>query len=267
MLDYGVDFPDVVRIETAGRCNFRCRHCPIENLRGLLSFESFVDIFTRLPFVPRVLVLYHGGEPMLNKDLERIVEFAYIHGVQKTTLVTNASLIRPIPYLTEMRVSFDGTTPEENDYIRIGGNFSKHAPKVLEIAKKQKVVINNTYATGGEVATVPQYLKDFFGDWVEYKSVPMHQWSTQETPYGETVSRPTGARYCSNLFETFTILANGDVVKCCEDLNGEFVHGNILQNSAVEIWERMRDIRKNFRKGIYPEQCKKCAIVAGIYIK
>jgi radical SAM protein with 4Fe4S-binding SPASM domain len=267
MLDHGVDFPDVVRIETAGRCNFRCKHCAIKNLRGLLSFESFVDIFQRLPRVPRVLVLYHGGEPMLNKDLEKIVKYAHNQGVQKTTLVTNASLIRPIPHLTEMRVSFDGQSPEENDFIRMGSNFHKHAPKVLEVAKQQRVVINNTYATGGEAPTVPQYLKDYFGDAAEYKSVPMRQWSVQDTPYGEIVSRPTGARYCNNLFETFTILANGDVVKCCEDLNGDFVHGNIFQNSATELWERMRDIRTNFAKGKYPEQCQKCWVVAGRYVK
>lgn len=260
-------FPDVVRIETAGRCNFRCRHCPIRNLRGLLSFASFVDIFHRLPLVPRVLVLYHGGEPMLNKDLERIVEYAHKQGVQKTTLVTNASLIRPIPYLTEMRVSFDGESPSENDHIRTGSNFYKHAAKVKEVAKQQKVVINNTYATGGRSAPVPKYLTDYFGDLVEYKSVPMRQWSLQEQPYGELVRIPTQARYCSNLFETFTILANGDVVKCCEDLNGEYVHGNIFQSSAIEVWERMKDIRSNFEKGVYSEQCKGCWVVAGRYIK
>ena len=260
-------FPDVVRIETAGRCNFKCRHCPIRNLRGLLSFDSFVDIFHRLPAVPRVLVLYHGGEPMLNKDLERIVEYAHRRGVQKTTLVTNASLIRPIPHLTEMRVSFDGESPEENDFIRTGSNFHKHAAKVKEIAKKQRVVINNTHVTGGQPAVVPAFLREYFGDSVGYKSVPMRQWSVQDEPYGEIVEIPTHATYCSNLFETFTILANGDVVKCCEDLNGEYVHGNIFQNSAVELWERMKDIRSNFKKGVYSEQCKGCWVVAGRYIK
>ena len=69
------NFPDVVRIETVGACNFSCKHCPtgIEpNNRSILKPEKFNDIinqFKKESFVPRVVVLYHGGEPLLNKWL------------------------------------------------------------------------------------------------------------------------------------------------------------------------------------------------------
>ena len=73
------DFPDVVRIEASGACNFRCIHCPTgiqPNGRKQLSKESFYFIleqFIKKNFIPRVVVLYHGGEPLLNKDLEHFI--------------------------------------------------------------------------------------------------------------------------------------------------------------------------------------------------
>ena len=68
-------FPDVVRIETTGKCNFKCIHCPTgtePNNRSVLSKERFdyiVHQFTYNNYIPRVVVLYHGGEPLLNKNL------------------------------------------------------------------------------------------------------------------------------------------------------------------------------------------------------
>lgn len=263
-------FPDVVRIEPAGRCNFRCRHCPIENLRGLLSFEQFKDIFDHLPFVPRVLVLYHGGESLLNKELEAMLAYAKEHGVSKTVLNTNASLARRLVDLDEMRVSFDGESPEENNYIRVGSNFSKHAIKVKALAEQgQKIVIYNARVTAGEAKSgAADYLMNFFGDLVTYRTEPMRLWASQDKPLeGHQVAfKPTGATFCSNLFDTFTVLANGDVPKCCEDLNGEDIYGNVFQESPQTIWNRMEEVRENFERKRYPKQCQTCWVVAGRYV-
>ncbi len=259
-------FPDALRVEAAGRCNFRCRHCPIQNLRGLLAYDDFVTILDRMPRVPRMLMLNHGGEPMLNRDLEHIVAYARDKGVRIVTLNTNASLIRPIPGLTEMYVSFDGETPDENDFIRIGSNFRKHAAKVKEVAKKQKVTIYNVQATGGEKPKVAKYLVDYFGTSVRYETEAMRLWAGHEQFAGsEIVAHPVRPTYCASMFGGFHVMSNGDVVKCCEDLNAEYVYGNVLQEEPLVIWERMQIIRDNFANRIYPEQCQKCWVVAGIF--
>lgn len=267
-------FPDVVRIEPyGGNCNLKCRHCPTGvngGNRGLLKFDKFVQMFDSLPFVPRVLVLYHGSEPLINRDLEKMIAYAKEKGVKKTVLNTNAVKLRPLPGLDEMRVSFDGNSPEENDHIRIGSNFLKHAPKVLEIAQQQKVVIYNAQITGGDNNPKPaKYLTDYFGDSVEYRTIAVRLWADQENPFDgrETAFEPTHTNYCENLFETFTILSDGSVPKCCEDLAGDYLYGNVFQNSAVEIWERMEGIRERFAKKDYPDTCAKCWVVAGRYVK
>lgn len=92
-------FPDVLRIETSGKCNFKCIHCPTgeqPNNRPVLSKENFDLIVSQLSsngFVPRVVVLYHGGEPLLNKELSYFIRVLKEAGVTKTAITTNGSLL------------------------------------------------------------------------------------------------------------------------------------------------------------------------------
>lgn len=268
-------FPDVVRIEPyGGNCNFRCRHCPTGmqgGKRGMLSFDNFKILFDRLPIIPRVLVMYHGSEPLVNKELPLMLRYAKEKGVKKTLLNTNAALIKGvIPDLDEMRVSFDGESPEENNFIRRNGNFAKQAPKVLEVAKAgQNVVIYNAKATGGLRSEPAKYLTDFFGGAVRYRTEAMRLWSSQDTALEghEFVEMPTRATYCSDLFTTFTIMSDGNVPKCCEDLPGEYTYGNACTEMPLDIWERMQTIRDRFSKGDYPDVCASCWVVAGRYVK
>lgn len=264
-------FPDVVRLEPyGGNCNLRCRHCPTGvngGRRGLMKFSTFVTLFNRLPHVPRVAVFYHSSEPLINKELELMLEYAKGKGVQKTVLNTNALLLRPLPHLDEMRVSFDGTSPAENDSIRLGANFKQQAPKVLELAQRQKIVIYNAQITAGEKPDPALYLTEYFGDSVEYRTVPMRLWADQDKSIADVAEKPTGVRYCENLFETFTILSDGTVPKCCEDLQGDFLYGNALKEMPIDIWNRMERIREDFAKGNYPDLCAKCWVVGGRYVK
>lgn len=268
-------FPDVVRIEPAGRCNFKCVHCPvgvIGNTRPMLSYHDFVEIFDRLPFVPRVVVFYHGGEPLLNHALPQMVKYTKDAGVRHTVFNTNASLLtlergRMLAEagLDELRVSFDGTSAEENDAIRLGSNFAKHAPVVRDVAQLLRVVIYNVQFTAGETPEIPKYLSDFFGKSVEYRTEAARQWSSMEAD--GTIEKPAAPVYCPNLWETFSILSNGDVVRCCEDILGKSVFGNVLFDKPMHIWERMSALRRRFENRQYDDLCANCYRVKGAWLK
>ena len=93
------NLPDVIRIEPVGLCNFNCQHCPTgvsPNKRALLSkdkFHEIIDGFKKINFLPRVVVCYHGGEPLLNKNLTYFIKYLKDWGVKKTVITTNASLL------------------------------------------------------------------------------------------------------------------------------------------------------------------------------
>lgn len=97
-----------LRISVTDRCNFRCGYCMPRSAFGrdhtflpqadLLSFEEITRAARLfLPLGVRKLRLT-GGEPLLRKDLERLVEqLAQLHTLDKRppdiTLTTNASLL------------------------------------------------------------------------------------------------------------------------------------------------------------------------------
>lgn len=256
-------FPAVVRIEPSGLCNFRCIHCPIGTEGGhreILSFERFVDYFEALPILPRVLMLYHGGEPLLNKELELMIAYAKTAGVKKVAFNTNAALLndnRDLSLVDELRVSFDGDSPEDNDQIRVNSRFNKHAARVKALAlsdKRPKVIrIYNANLFDNMPA---KYLLDYFKDCPDmvFEGVKIRKWARLNSEPHEL----NDIEFCSNLFETFTILSNGDVPMCCEDLQADDIQGNVNKNTPAEIWERMEARRAAFARKEYPKLCQSC---------
>jgi GTP 3',8-cyclase len=93
-----------LRISVTDRCNFRCTYCMPKELFGkdheflprdqLLSFEEIGHLVGL--FVDRGVtkVRITGGEPLLRKDLEKLIGMLdAIDGVDDLTLTTNASLL------------------------------------------------------------------------------------------------------------------------------------------------------------------------------
>ena len=269
-------FPTVARIEPAGICSFKCVHCPIGVEGGhriILTLANFIRYFDMLPVIPRVLVLYQGGEPLLNKDLEMMIVYAKSKGVQHTVFNTNVGLLTErrglslgIANLDEMRVSFDGESPQDNDTIRVGSHFLKDAEIVrrvsLAVVRPKKIVIYNARIGTDEPAP---YLKEFFKDCpVVFRGEKMRTWARVKSD--ENLSAKSDVDFCSNLFDTFTILSNGDVPMCCEDLQGDDIIGNVNQNSPTELWEQMEERRRAFSLKHYPKLCQSCWIVTGKFV-
>jgi cyclic pyranopterin phosphate synthase len=93
-----------LRISVTDRCNFRCPYCMPREIFGgdfaflrrdeLLSFEEIARL-ARL-FVGQGVekIRLTGGEPLLRRDLDRLVEqLAAIDGLQDLALTTNGSLL------------------------------------------------------------------------------------------------------------------------------------------------------------------------------
>ena len=92
-----------LRISVTDRCNFRCVYCMPRGVfdadykflphAELLTFEEIARV-ARL-FVERGVakIRLTGGEPLLRRNIERLVEQLARTGVSDLTLTTNASLL------------------------------------------------------------------------------------------------------------------------------------------------------------------------------
>ena len=126
----GTPLPSPVEayFEVANRCNSLCATCPLtfsphEEARQL-SLEDFKNLVRQLPDLRRA-VLQGIGEPLLNRDLARMIAHLSSRGVY-TVFNTNAALLtrrRQVELiesgLNELRVSLDSASPET--YLKVRG--------------------------------------------------------------------------------------------------------------------------------------------------
>jgi cyclic pyranopterin phosphate synthase len=118
-----------LRISVTDRCNFRCTYCMPREVFGadfrfmpraeLLTFEEIARL-TRLFVVAGVeKVRLTGGEPLLRRDLDRLVAMlAVVPGLHDLTLTTNGSLLArkagslAAAGLARITVSLDSLDPQ-----------------------------------------------------------------------------------------------------------------------------------------------------------
>ncbi len=89
-----------VRISVTDRCNFRCQYCmPAEGLpwlerSALLSYEEIARVVRVLAGMGVHSVRLTGGEPLVRRELWRLVEqVAVIDGIEDLSLTTNGYLL------------------------------------------------------------------------------------------------------------------------------------------------------------------------------
>jgi cyclic pyranopterin phosphate synthase len=94
-----------LRISVTDRCNFRCVYCMPKEIFGsafsgyvhrddLLTFEEIARVAALFVQAGAEKIRLTGGEPLLRRDLERLVEMlARIRGLDDLTLTTNGSLL------------------------------------------------------------------------------------------------------------------------------------------------------------------------------
>jgi GTP 3',8-cyclase len=93
-----------LRISVTDRCNFRCTYCMPKEVFGrdfaflqrdeLLTFEEIARLARHFVAMGVRKVRLTGGEPLLRRDLERLVEqLAAIEGLEDIALTTNGSLL------------------------------------------------------------------------------------------------------------------------------------------------------------------------------
>ena len=288
--------PAVVRIEPASSCNLRCIHCPTglgAAPKGIMGREIFEKVASEIKSFSEELstvVLYHGGEPLLNKNLIEYIKVLKNFGVKKVKTVTNGKLLTDEiclqllkSGLDEIEISLDGMSGEDSDHIRLRSSSNEVLASVqklldfriqeesdLRISIASVQFVDDHFQSFEKVGNsyTPEWLVSRFPQGINFKSCWGVQWpggypdSLSVVHHEPILSRPQG---CSMLDETITIRANGDVVLCCYDLTSLLVVGNVKSSGILEIWnsQNYENIRADFKAGRYSEPCNSCAVVTG----
>jgi len=149
-----------VDIHITGYCNMNCQFCcgASKNLKGP-DFEDFKKFLDKLTSVGITTLVFTGGEPLLNPDLLKCIEYTSKNNVE-VYLSTNGLLLEESVYdkisiyLSALGIPLDGSTPEINGFctrdpklydstLRIlkflKGKNPKHVVKVGTVATKRNI--------------------------------------------------------------------------------------------------------------------------------
>ncbi len=146
-------YPFYVNLVINSACNLRCSYCfGRYSSRGSpgWSFEEIKSLVDDLYERGTRYILIQGGEPLLHKDLGKIIRYIDDKGIV-VALVTNGTLpkriaeIAEIPLLDNVCFSLDGA-PAGNDKIRGKGTFDKvmESIRIVQEVHKTPVRINTT---------------------------------------------------------------------------------------------------------------------------
>ena len=160
-------YPLVLMLEPLFRCNLACSGCgkidyPDAILNKRLSVEECLQAVDECG-APMVSI--PGGEPLLHKEIDKIVE-GIIARKKFVYLCTNALLLKkkldqftPSPYLT-LSVHLDGLKEEHDHAVSQEGVFDRAVEAIKEaVARGFRVTVNCTLFNDN---TVPERVAQFF---------------------------------------------------------------------------------------------------------
>jgi len=268
--------PVFFTIETINSCNFRCIYCPQSdqkshfiNGQGIMPLDAFKHIIANLrsAFDVRIVSLHRDGEPLLNKHLEDYIRHATGLGIF-VTASSNCSLVPPerARSLIDSGLRMVGTDfcadAELYERLRARGVWTKTLAGIrnlLEAAASTgadfRVVIKDIATDGcspDERRARMDQTRSLFSEWgdrVSYMPVSFHNALGESlVNLNTTPADDSHVLYslCHQPWVNFTVDFAGRVVGCCRDLRSEYVIGNVLEQSATEVWngEPMMRLRR-----------------------
>src|SRR5215207_5358315 len=147
--------PISISFEPTTSCNLRCPECP-SGLRafsrptGMLQKNFFRDTIDQLSKQLTYLVFYFQGEPYLNPDFLRMVQYAASKKIYTATstnahYLTDANAKKTVESgLDRLIISIDGTTQEVYQQYRVGGKLNKVLEGAANIVKWKKELNSKT---------------------------------------------------------------------------------------------------------------------------
>jgi MoaA/NifB/PqqE/SkfB family radical SAM enzyme len=262
------------------RCNLTCRTCTrlkLPNL-GQIEYGEFRRLVDALGSVRR-LWLSGQGEPLLHPDLPRMIRYCAEKGIRETIVHTNGMLLSGSMAeeiagsgLTELRVSIDGGTAEEMDYLRDGASLRQVLENVrLFVDRKGRTrtafytVLNRR--NHGSAPLIPALAASVGVKRIYMvETVPFRDESTEREIYDrreyqftslppetrratlneirrEAVRQMVDVRIdlkwyrrrCFEPFQKIYVDFQGNVTPCCR-IHNEFFVGNILKDGIEGSW-------------------------------
>ena len=269
-------------IEITNRCNLRCSFCPgTKRAPHTMTPAEFDLVLERLTGQVEYVYLHVMGEPLSHPQLAELLALAAARE-RKVCITTNGTLLArqtetllAARTLHKVSVSLhscegnDGAPEREREYLDAVWAFADRA------AAQGVIVALRLWNEGGaetRTGAIEAYLRGKCpGEWPEPRS---GSFRLRESLYLERSgrfdwpdlgARERGTQFCYGLRDQLGVLADGTVIPCCLDHEGDIALGNLFLQPLEEILqsERARALREGFsRRRPSEELCRRCGFAA-----
>lgn len=265
-----------VYLEISNLCNLKCSFCPGTNRRPhALTVEEFTILAEKLRAWTDYLYFHLMGEPLLHSHLSEFLRIAGELGF-RVILTTNGTLLRrqmPVlltaPALHKVNISLHAF--EANDFTRPFSEYLSDCFVFGREAEGKMIVTYRLWNGGGQNEKNGEILR------LMREAFP-GEWKTERrgTRVGERIYLENGDKFdwpdleaadggdrvfCYGLRDQIGVLADGSVVPCCLDHEGDLTLGNLFEQPMEEILSgtRAKSIYDGFSDGRAAEElCRKC---------
>lgn len=289
-----LDTPYSMFIDVCNVCNFKCKFCAVQCPDRELSFKrmcmSYIDfkkIIDDLKGFSRplkMLRLYCNGEPLINRDLPEMIQYAKNAGVTGwLEIVTNASLLSPDlnkkllgAGLDRIRISIEGVdevayqeiSQSKIDWKRFVDNIRDLYDnkeqceiyiKTVDVAVENEEQKEKFFATFGDICD-KIFIEHIAPVWAGYNKIN-EDFSLSHMGLNGVQVREVGI--CPFPFYACVVNPDGTVTACCSDWERKIILGNALTQNICDIWHgnKLRQFLKGMVQGgrnSYPTICAKC---------
>lgn len=264
--------PLILTIEPTNLCNLRCPLCVTGNGKmtrktGLMTFKAYKNILDEIGDYLFYLLLYQQGEPFINQDFIRFIEYAKSKRIFVTTS-TNGHYLSPemarrtvASGIDSMIVSIDGSDQQSYETYRVGGKLSTVLAGIDNLVREkarqgsktpvifvQFIVMQHNQH---QIPAMERLAKRIGADRFLAKTVQVEtmeeartwlpekdQLRRYHTEKGVLAPKRTGRGPCLRPWTSSLVNWDGSVVPCCFDKNGSHPLGTLSSTSDFErIWE------------------------------
>ncbi|MFQ5964264.1 MAG: radical SAM/SPASM domain-containing protein [Candidatus Scalinduaceae bacterium] len=304
-------YPAKITIDSGNICNLRCPLCPTGQRddsarKGFLSFSDFKQFIDEIGKNLILVRLYNWGEPLINKEIIKMVEYA---NEKKIAVKISTNLSLPIEdslaealiiaNLQKIYISCDGASNSTYSTYHIDGDFNRVISNMkLLIEKKKKLKnryteiiwlfhvfrhneheIEKARALAKEIGIklVINKMRTDMGKEIfetaeksierDYKWLPL---IPEYNIFNMTEKKPKNKFNCNQLWTETVINWDGSILPCCSVYSEAHSFGNIKENSFKEIWnnEKYISARKEVlgRKNKTETICHTCKVNDYLYL-
>ncbi len=273
-------YPLNISFEPTNICNLGCPECPtglklLKRNQGKLKLENFKKVIDEVYAFTPALLLYFQGEPFLNPDLVKMIEYARSRkmfvSLSSNGHFLNEKTCREIVRsgLSKIIISMDGTTQEVYEKYRQGGHLHI-VLKGIDTLVKIKKEMNSPYPlielqflvfrfNEHQLDEIKQLAREKRVDHLALKTAQVYdyQFAFDKIPQNKKYSRyvlkndhqfhlrKKAYNHCWKMWHSPVITWDGAMVPCCFDKDASYPAGNVFEKGFKNVWQNktMNDFR------------------------